>query len=162
MSAFETTGFALRVRGNKYEDFSVGQVFQHHWGRTITDSDAVNFATITCAYNPLYLNAEYARAHGHEGLVVSPMLVLCTIVGLSVEDLSEAGGPFLGVEDCEFHQHVIAGDTVTATSTVLAVRESSSRPTTGITTWHTEGRNQHGDRVVSYDRTNLVAKRDQR
>lgn len=156
---FDPADFPVRQRGNKFEDFTVGQVFTHHWGRTVTEADALNFATITCAYNPMYLNAEYSIAHGNADLVVSPMLVLCTVVGLSVEDLSEAGGPFLGVEDCEFAGHVYPGDTLTATSTVTAARESSSRPTTGIVTWHTEGRNQHGDVVVSYTRTNLVAKR---
>ena len=87
------------------------------------------------------------------------MLVLCTVVGLSVEDLSEAGGPFLGVDDCDFHAPVYPGDTLTAESTVVSARESGSRPGFGIVTWHTEGRNQRGEIVVDYKRTNLVAKR---
>ncbi len=157
--AFDPADFPVRARGNKFEDFTEGQVFSHHWGRTITESDALNFATITCAYNPMYLNAEYSKAHGNDDLVVSPMLVLCTVVGLSVEDLSEAGGPFLGVEDCTFEAHVYPGDTLTASSTVLSARESSSRPTTGIVTWGTEARNQRDELVLSYTRTNLVAKR---
>jgi acyl dehydratase len=84
------------------------------------------------------------------------MLVLCTVVGLSVEDLSEAGGPFLGIEDCTFTQAVYPGDTVTATSTVLDARISTSRPEFGIVTWRTEGRNQHRDVVVEFTRSNLV------
>ncbi len=156
---FDPADFELRSRGNKFEDFQVGQVFRHHWGRTITEADALNFATITCAYNPMYLNAEFSLAHGNKALVVSPMLVLCTVVGLSVEDLSEAGGPFLGVEDCVFTQHVYPGDTLTATSTVLSARQSSSRPSTGIVTWRTEAQNQRDEPVLSYTRTNLVAKR---
>ncbi len=87
------------------------------------------------------------------------MLVLSTVVGLSVEDLSEAGGPFLGVEDCTFHRPVHPGDTVTARSTVVETRESRSRPNVGIVTWHTEGHNQHGELVIDFVRTNLVAKR---
>jgi itaconyl-CoA hydratase len=90
---------------------------------------------------------------------VHPMLVLCTVVGLSVEDLSEAGGPFLGVDDCTFHRPVHPGDTVTARSTVVDARPSGSRPGTGIVTWHTEGRNQRGEVVVDFSRTNLVAMR---
>ena len=73
----------------------------------------------------MYLNAEYARAHEHPDAVVNPMLVLCTAVGLSVEDLSEAGGPFLGIEACHFHSPVYPGDTVRAVSTVIATRESA-------------------------------------
>jgi len=92
-------------------------------------------------------------------MVVDPLLVLCTVIGLSVEDLSEAGGPFLGVEDVEFLRPVHPGDTITARSRVVSRRESESRPGFGIVTWETEGRNQRGEAVVSYRRTNLVAKR---
>ena len=85
------------------------------------------------------------------------MLVLCTVVGMSVEDLSEDGGPFLGLEDCTFHRPVYPGDTLTARSTVTTTRTSSSRPGVGIVTWHTEGYDQAGELVVDFVRTNLVA-----
>lgn len=159
MSGFDQASFPLRRRGNSFEEFTVGRVFEHHWGRTINEGDNSLFTTTTLAFNPLYLNAEYARAEGHPGVVVNPMLVLCTVVGMSVEDLSEAGGPFLGIEACRFHRPVYPGDTLTAMSTVVEVRESQSRPTMGIVTWHTEGFNQDGELAVDYRRTNLVAKR---
>lgn len=153
---FET--FPLRPKGNGYEDFREGQVFEHHWGRTLGEGDATLFATTALRFTPLYFNAEYARAHGHPGVVVDPLLVLCTVVGMSVEDLSEAGGPFLGVNDVEFLAPVHPGDTLTATSEVVSMRESEKRPQFGIVTWRTEGRNQKGDVVVRYQRTNLVAR----
>ena len=159
MSEFDPATFTLLRKGHAFEDFEVGRRFDHHWGRTLTDGDNALFTTVTLAYNPLYFNAEYARAQGHRAVVINPMLVLCTVVGLSVEDLSEAGGPFLGVDDLTFHRPAYPGDTLTAHSTVVSVRESGSRPEFGIVTWHTEGRNQHGDVVVDYKRTNLVAKR---
>lgn len=159
MTAFDPSSFAPARKGHTYEDFAVGQVYQHHWGRTITAGDNAVFSTATCNWNPMHLNAEFARAHGHPDVVVNPMLVLCTAVGLSVEDLSEAGGPFLGVNECTFHRPVHPGDTITARSTVEAVRESESRPGTGIVTWHTEVQNQRGELVADYRRTNLVAKR---
>ena len=151
--------FTVVGKGNLFDDFSVGQVLPHHWGRTITESDNIVFSTVMCTWNPLYLNAEYARLLGHSTMVVNPMLVLCTVVGLSVEDLSEIGGPFLGIENCTFHRPVYPGDTITASSTVTELRESGSRPDAGIVTWHTEGCNQRGDLVIDYHRTNLVAKR---
>jgi len=151
--------FAVAGKGHKYEDFAVGQVYVHHWGRTITAGDNSLFSTATCNWNPMHLNAEYAREHGHRDVVVNPMLVLCTIVGLSVEDLSEAGGPFLSLDSCEFGRPVHPGDTITASSEVVAARPSGSRPGYGIVTWHTQGRNQHGDLVVDFVRTNLVARR---
>lgn len=159
MSDVDLTTFPTVAKGNKFEDFAVGQLLVHHWGRTITAGDNAVFSTATCNWNPMHLNAEYARAHGHPDVVVNPMLVLCTVVGLSVEDLSEAGGPFLGVEDCTFHRPVHPGDTITARSTVVETRQSQSRPNVGIVTWHTEGHNQRGELVVDYIRTNLVAKR---
>ena len=110
----------------------------------------------------MHLNAEFAREHGHPDVVLNPMLVLCTVVGLSVEDLSESGGPFLGMEDVTFHRPVHPGDTLTASSTVVDKRESDSRPNAGIVTWHTEAHNQRGELVVDYRRTNLVMKRRER
>ena len=151
--------FPLRRKGRQYQDFTEGQVLAHHWGRTLSEADGLMFATQTLRFTPLYFNAEYAQAHGHPGVVIDPLLVLCTVVGLSVEDLSEAGGPFLGVNDVVFHQPVYPGDTLSATSEVLSMRTSEKRPGNGIVTWKTEARNQKGEVVVSYERTNLVAKR---
>ena len=153
----DLSSFPTRRRGHSFEEFAVGQVFEHHWGQTVTAGDNSLFASVTHAYNPLYLNAEFARAEGHPDVVVSPMLVLCIVVGLSVEDLSEIGGPFLGINDLTFHRAVHPGDTLTARSTVVEARESQSRPATGIVTWHTEGFNQREELVVDYRRTNLVA-----
>ena len=156
---FDAEAYPMVKRGNQYQDFAVGQVWEHHWGRTITESDNVMFSTATCNWNPMHLNVEFARAHGHPNMVVNPMLVLCTVVGMSVEDLSEGGGPFLGVNDCTFHREVYPGDTITARSTVEEMRTSASRRGTGIITWHTEANNQRGELVVDYRRTNLVAMR---
>jgi itaconyl-CoA hydratase len=151
--------FPLRSKGNAYQDFEVGQVFEHHWGRTLGEADNALFTMAALRFTPLYFNVEYATAHGHPGVVVDPLLVLCTVVGLSVEDLSEAGGPFLGIDDVVFHRPAYAGDTLTARSVVTDMRESEKRPQFGIVTWRTEGRNQRGETVVGYQRTNLIVKR---
>lgn len=159
MSELDPGQFPVRARGRSFEDFSVGQKFIHHWGRTLTEADNVLFTTSTLAYNPIYFNAEAARVQGHPAIVINPMLVFTTVLGLSVEDLSEAGGPFLGLEALSFHGPVYPGDTLTARSEVVAVRESESRPGFGIVTWRSEGFNQHDERVVEYRRSNLVFKR---
>jgi acyl dehydratase len=62
------------------------------------------------------------------------------------------------VDELTFHKPVYPGDTVTARSTVVSRRESSSRPGQGIVTWHTEGFDQRGERVIDFKRTNLVSK----
>ncbi len=153
------TRFEPRPKGHSFEQFAVGQVFEHHWGRTLSEADNTLFTTATLAYNPIYYNAEYARALDYRGTVVNPMLVLCTAVGLSVEDLSEAGGPFLGVNQIRFLEPVYPGDTITVRSTVVDARESGSRPDFGIVTWESEASNQAGEVVLRYRRTNLVAKK---
>jgi acyl dehydratase len=155
---FDPAAFTPVRKGHRFEEFEVGQVWTHHWGRTITAGDNALFSTATCHWSPMYLNAEYARAHDHPDVVVNPMLLLCVAVGLSVEDLSEAGGPFLGVEDCVFHKPLYPGDTLTARSTVVDARTSASRLDAGIVTWHTEAHDQHGALVLEFHRTNLVAR----
>src|SRR5262249_61430962 len=109
----------------------------------------------TCTWSRMYINAEYARAHDPPDAVVNPMLALCVAVGLSVEDLSEAGGPFLGVEDCVFHRPLYPGDTLTARSTVTATRTSESRPGAGIVPRHTEAPNQPAALVPECRRAHL-------
>lgn len=149
----------LLRKGNQYEDMAVGRVFEHHWGRTVTDGDNAAFTTATLSFCPLYFNEPYARSMGHPKVQVNPLLVFNTVFGLSVEDLSEGGGPFLGVDGCAFLLPVYVGDTLTARSTVRIARESKGQPGFGIVTWHTEGFNQDGDKVIEFHRTNLVRKR---
>ena len=147
-------------KGNLLEDFTVGRVFEHHWGRTITQAENALYSTLTLHFNPHYFNREHARVHGHEETVVNPLLVFNTVFGLSVEDLSEAGmGPFLGVDELEYLRPVYADDTLVARSTVVDVRDTRSRPEFGIVTWHTEGFNQFEDQVISFRRANLVQRR---
>lgn len=152
--------FPVRDRGVTLSDFSEGDEIAHHWGRTLDRADNTVFSTALCYWNPMLLDVEFARGHGHPDVVVNPMLVLCTVIGLSVEDLSESGGPFLGIDECTFPNPVYPGDTLSSSSTVLEVRRSRSRPDTGIVTWRTTGINQHGEVVCEYVRSNLIADRD--
>lgn len=146
----------LRERGRLFEDFAVGQHFDHHWGRTITESDTTLFSTLTLSFNPLYFNRAYAIAHGHPDIVVNPQLVFNVALGLSVEDLSEIGGPFLGVFDLVYHRQVHPGITIRARSETIEARTSSSNPANGIVTWRTEGVDERDERIVSFRRSNLV------
>src|SRR5258708_12895497 len=107
-------------KGNHYEDFTLGHVYHHHWGRTLNDGDNSLFSTLTLSFNPLYFNADYAAAHGHGGVVLNPMLVFLTVFGLSVEDLSEAGGRFLGGDKLKFHPPLYPVLTLTRPTTLSA------------------------------------------
>jgi acyl dehydratase len=149
----------LWPKGRLYEDFEVGQVFEHHWGRTILEHDTVLFSTLTLSYNPLYFNRDFAVAHGHPDIVVNPQLLFNMVLGMSVEDCSEIGGPFLGVFDLTYDRAVYPGTTVVATSTTMETRTSASNPNNGIVTWRTEGRDERGERVIGFRRSNLVRRR---
>lgn len=152
-------GTIRREHGHYLEDFVPGKVFEHHWGRTLTLQDTIYFSTTTMNYNPIYFDDPYARSLGYDAIPVNPLLVFNVVLGLSVEDLSELGGPFLGIDDMDFPHVVYPGDTVTARSNVVSSRPSSSRPGWGIAVWRTTGVNQRGDIVCQYTRTNLAKAR---
>lgn len=155
---FDRSSFEVVSHVRHFEDFELDQAYQHHWGRTFTTADNVVFSTSMCCWLPMYLNVRYAQSHGHPDAVINPMLVLCTVVGMSAEDLSEGGGAFLGLDECTFHRPVYPGDTLVGRSTVVATRPSQSRPG-GIVSWHTVAHNQRSELVVEFVRTNLVAAR---
>lgn len=149
----------LWTKGHLFEDFVVGEVRDHHWGRTISETDTILFTTLTLSYNPMYTNRMYAQALGHPDIVVNPLLVFNTVLGLSVEDNSEIGGPFVGVDKLTYRKPVYPGDTITARSTTSAARTSASKPSFGIVTWRTEGFNQRDELVIDFLRSNLVRMR---
>lgn len=142
-------------RGCLYEDFDEGRVFEHHWGRTFTMHDAMWYSNMTMQYNPIYCNDVYAKRLGYDGILVNPLFVFTTALGLSVEDLSEAGGPFLGVDDVVYHRPVYPGDTINSRSVVLSRRTSASRPGWGIVEWRTSATNQRDELVLDFRRRNL-------
>jgi acyl dehydratase len=142
-----------------YEDFHVGRCFQHHWGRTITASEAVAFSTQHLLFEPALFNADYAKHLGHRDLLVSPYHVFAVVLGMSVADLSESGGPFLGANRLRFHTAVFPGDTLFSSSVVVSARPSGSQPRYGIVEWETTGIRQTGEVVVTFRRTNLVRRK---
>lgn len=150
----------LKPKGRLFEDFEAGQKFTHHWGRTITESDTILFSTLTLSFNPLYFNRDYALAHGHPDIVVNPHLLLNVVLGMSVEDCSEIGGPFLGVFDLVYDRPIYPGTTVVARSETTEKRRSSSNPSNGIVTWLTKGFDTEGQRLVTFTRSNLVRLRN--
>jgi len=145
--------------GHYFEDFQVGHVFKHHWGRTITDGDNSFFTSITMNFNPIYFNRVYAQSLGFKGVVVNHMLVMNVVFGLSVEDLSERAIAHLGYEQMKFGEIVYPGDTITSESVVLSKRDTS-RPDRGVVKFRTTGHNHRGDKVLEYERPVLIRKRN--
>lgn len=147
--------------GNYFEDFAEGETYQHHWGKTVDGAENSRFTTLRLNANPLQFNREYAQAHGHDERIVDPLLVFNTVLGLSVEDLSELDTIFLGVDNCTFHRQLEVNATITAESEVVEKQHSDSRPNYGIVTWHTSGYDADNKLVIDYQRTNMVPKREE-
>lgn len=159
ISASELRTFPIAGKGNYFEDFVPGLCFEHQRGRTLSSADNTLFNTLTIQLNPLYLDAVAACERGHPQVPLQPWMIFTTVFGLTVEDLSEKGGAFLGIDDLKFHKPLYPGATLRARSTVHACRRSDKNPAFGIVTWFTEGFEPDGTCVISFTRTNMVVAR---
>ncbi len=145
--------------GRYYEDFTVGDVYEHRPGRTITETDNVWFTLLTMNTHPLHFDRAYAAKSEFKQPLVNSCLTLSIVVGMSVSDVSQQAIGNLGWNDIKLTAPVFVGDTIYAESEVLSKRESASRPTQGIVTVRTVGTKADGTRFMSYERTVLVPKR---
>jgi len=153
-----TTGW----QGRFLEDFTVGDVYRHSHGRTISEADNTWFTLLTNNTHDIHTNADYAaRTEFGRPLVVST-LTLAIVTGLSVEDVSRNAVANLGWENVVLSAPVFAGDTIYAESEVLEVRASRSRLGQGIVRVHTRGLNQDGVTILEFDRAVLVYARANR
>jgi itaconyl-CoA hydratase len=145
--------------GLYYEDFEVGDVFEHRPGRTITDVDNIWMTLLTMNVQPVHFDAAYAAKTEWKKMLVDSTFTLALLTGMSVRTVSAKVVANLGWDKVKATHPVFAGDTLYAESTVLSKRESKSRPTQGIVTVSTRGVNQDGKEVMSFERTMLIYKR---
>ena len=145
--------------GRYYEDFTVGDIYEHRPGRTISETDNTWFTLLTMNTHPLHFDEQYGKASEFGRCVVASPLTVALIVGMSVTDVSQKAIANLGWREIRMSAPVFAGDTLYAESTVLDKRESASRPHAGLVTVSSSGKNQDGKTVCSFERTILVAKR---
>jgi 2-methylfumaryl-CoA hydratase len=146
-------------RGNFFEDFAVGQVLTHATPRTVTAGDVALYNGL---YGPRFAvqsSDAFARAIGYPRAPVDDLLVFHIVFGKSVPDISLNAVANLGYAECRFLRPVYPGDTLSAASEVIGLRESSNR-TSGIVYVRTTGRNQSGEAVLDYVRWVMVRKRD--
>lgn len=141
--------------GRVLEDLEVGSVFCHPRGITITKAFAIEFATTFMECNPLYLNCEFAKAHGFRDLVVSPLMVMNIALSLGVQNDSEKAIANLGYYNVCFVKTVYPGDTLRALTKVLDRKVKEGKP--GIATIRTIALNQNRELVLQYDRKIMVA-----
>lgn len=136
------------MAGLYFEQFAIGQIFEHEVRRTVTDMDNMLFCSMT--YNPAAIHIDHDYAAGTEfgKPLINSIFTLGLVIGLSVQDTT-LGTTIanLGMADTTFPKPVFAGDTIRARSTVLELRDSRSRTTQGIVTFEHLGFNQHSEIV---------------
>ncbi len=145
--------------GRYYEEFTVGDVYEHRPGRTITETDNIWFTLLTMNTHPAHFDAEYARKTEFGRPLVASPLTVAILVGMSVSDVSQKAVANLGWKEIRLTAPVFAGDTLYAESEVIEKRESEKRPQQGIVTIKTPGRNQDGVVVCDFLRTMLIWKK---
>jgi itaconyl-CoA hydratase len=145
--------------GRVFEDFAVGDVYEHPLGRTVIPADNVWFTCLTMNTNPIHFDAAYASRTEFKRPLVNSCFTLALVTGQSVTDLTMNGVANLSWDEVRMPHPLFEGDTVYSKSEVLAVRESKSRPKAGIVTVKTTGSNQDGETVIEFKRTFMVWKR---
>jgi acyl dehydratase len=138
------------MAGKYFEELEVGLSFEHQPSRTVTETDNLLFTTMTLNPQPLHLDAEFAATTQHGRILVNSIFTLGLVVGLSVGDTTMGttlGN--LGFEKVTFPHPVFIGDTITAKTTVVEAKASSSKPDRGVVTFEHKGFNQRGELVCS-------------
>lgn len=145
--------------GRYYEDFEVGNIYKHPFGRTVTETDNVWGTNIAMNLNPMHFNQAYAEDTEFDDRLVNGTIVISLAVGMSVIDVSMNATANLGYDNVRHHAPVHHGDTIFAESEVLDKRESESRDHVGIVTTELRAYNQNDELVLSLERTPMVLKR---
>ena len=147
------------MSGKYFEELEVGMTFEHQPARTVTETDNLLFSTLTLNLQPLHIDAEFAKEQNFGKILVNSIFTLGLVIGVSVKDttLGTTVGN-LGFEKTEFPNPVFIGDTIRATTEVVAKRESKSRPEWGIVTFEHRGINQRDEVVCRCVRAGMMLK----
>ena len=145
--------------GRVFEDFTIGDVYEHPLGRTILDADNIWFTCLTMNTNPIHFDGEYAKQTEFKKRLVNSCFTLSLVTGQSVTDLTMNAVANLGWDEVRLPNPLFEGDTVYSRSEVLETRESKSRPNVGIVRVKTIGVNQDKTPVIEFARTFMVWKR---
>ena len=142
--------------GRYFEDFEIGDVYEHRPGRTVTETDNTWFTLLTMNQHPLHFDKEYGAKTEFGKVLVNSCLTISVVTGMSVSDISQKTIANLGWDKVRLSGPVFVGDTLYAESQVLSKRESNSRPNQGIVSVETKGIKQDGSVVISFERSMLI------
>ncbi len=145
--------------GRFFEDFTVGDVFQHPLGRTVSQTDNAWFTLLTQNTAPVHVDQVYAAQTEYGRTLVNSAFTLALVTGLSVSDVSQNVMANLGWNNVQLPNPLFEGDTIYSQSEVLSTRPSNSRPTVGIVSVRTIGYQQDGKLVIRFERTVMVYRR---
>ena len=145
--------------GRFFEDFTVGDVYQHPLGRTVTTTDNMWFTLLTQNTAPVHVDHYYASQTEFGKPLVDSTFTLALVTGQSVTDISQNVFANLGWDNVRLPAPVFEGDTIYSQSEVLELRESRSRPQVGIVKVRTTGYNERGTVVITFERTIMVYRR---
>jgi itaconyl-CoA hydratase len=146
-------------QGRFYEDFEVGDVYYHPFGRTITTTDNIWFTLLTQNTAAIHFDHHYAAQTEFGKPLVDSTFTLALVTGQSVIDVTHNVMANLGWDEIRLPNPLFEGDTVYSMSEVLHKRESNSRPNVGIVTVKTTGYKQDGTVVITFNRTAMIYKR---
>jgi len=148
--------------GLYFEEFEVGRRFDHEWTRTVTEMDNVLFSTLTMNVQPLHIDRHFSAQTEFGKPIVNSLFTLGLVIGMSVNDTTfRTTVANLGMSDINFPAPVFAGDTIHVRTTVLAKRESKSRPSAGIVEFEHVGLNQDDVVICICKRAAFMHKRPQ-
>lgn len=146
-------------QGRFFEDFEVGDVYEHPLGRTVTTVDNMWFSLLTQNTAPIHFDHYYSSQTEFGRPLVDSTFTVALVTGQSVTDVSQNVLANLGWDEVRLPNPVFEGDTIYSRSEVLEARESKSRPEVGIVKVETIGYNQDGTVVIRFKRTIMVYKR---
>ncbi|MCY1045730.1 MaoC family dehydratase [Corallococcus sp. bb12-1] len=146
--------------GFAFEDFTVGDVFEHRPGRTVTEADNVLMNTLSLNPSPLHLDAAYCAHTPWERPLISSLVTFSVVCGMSVRSTSGRALANLGWDRIRLTHPVFAGDTLYAESRILARRLSAKREGEGIVTCETRGLKSTGEVFLTFERSFLVPTRE--
>src|SRR5258706_10860256 len=136
------------MAGQWFEQFDVGQSFDHEIRRTVTEADNMWFSNATCNPAAIHIDAEYCKSTEFGRPLVNSIFTLGLVIGLSVQDTTLGTTVAnLGMTDTRFPSPVFHGDTIRARTTVKELPASKSRPATGIVAFLHQGFNQRDEEV---------------
>ena len=145
--------------GRVFEDFAVGDIYEHPLGRTVLAADNTWFTLLTQNTNPIHFDEAWSAQTEFGKPLVNSCLTLALVTGQSVTDLSQNVMANLGWDEVRLPHPVFAGDTIYSQSAILETRESKSRKNVGIVKARTTGFNQDGTVVIDFLRTFMVYRR---